>query len=217
MATLGKLPKGQVRNNIVLPEGYGKKVTLDGKRVTVKPTIEVSVYKDRWGRYTVKNKGDRLTPAEKRLGLRRSRSQEAQWIKQEYETYGPNTIIRKVKGRESGRLKRWQVNDIKGWAKLTKKNQEFIGEKTPFREGDMERLMRSLDGTTFAWSNGIKFTEMWDKMTADEKFDFMQKTADQDWDQFFKEYIDSDGTWSDTIDLQRQEEGLNMVLALMES
>lgn len=213
MATLGRLPKGQVRNNIVLPEGYGKKITVDGKRALWKPTVEVSVYKDKWGRYTVKTKGDRLTPAEKRLGLRRSRSQEAQWIKKEYETYGPRTTIRKIKGRESNKLKRWEVNSIKGWALPKKK--EFIGEKTPLREGDMERLMKSLDRTTYAWSNGIKFSDMWNKMSADEKFDFMQKTADLDWDQFFKEYIDSDGTWDDNVNLESQEEGLNMVLALM--
>ena len=76
-----KLKKGEVRNLIRLPEHYGEKVTIGGRRVIYAPAIDVTVYKDKWGRYTVLEKGHRLTPAEKKLGLKRTRSAEAKFIK----------------------------------------------------------------------------------------------------------------------------------------
>ena len=39
-----KLKKGEVRNLIRLPENYGAKVTIGGRRVTYAPAIDVTVY-----------------------------------------------------------------------------------------------------------------------------------------------------------------------------
>lgn len=122
-----KLKKGEVRNLIKLPEHYGEKVTIGGQRVTYKPIVDVTVYKDKWGRYTVVEKGHKLTPAEKKLGLKRTRSAEAKFIKKQFEATGPKTQMRQLDinriNKGSRTFKPWEINATKGW----------IDTKTPNR------------------------------------------------------------------------------------
>ena len=137
-----KLKKGEVRNLIKLPENYGAKVTIGGVRTTYKPLIDVTVYKDKWGRYTVLEKGHRLTPAEKRLGLKRTRSAEAKFIKQQFEATGPKTQMRQLsvnKVNKGDRIfKPWEINATKGW--IDTKRESFVGKSHPGRVGEMEQL-----------------------------------------------------------------------------
>lgn len=211
------LPKGQVRNLIRVPENYNKRVTIDGMRVRFRPTIEVTVYKDRWGRYAVVDKGRRLTPEEKKLGLKRVRSKEAQWIASQYETIGPNAKLRKLESNkrrpENRNFRAWKVGAVEGWVQL--KTGSFIGKDMPGRQGEMEVLMYSLDRTTFAANNHISFSDIWDKMTIQQRFDAMTRLQQIDWETFFKEYIDSDGNYDDDLNLERQEEGLAMVMEIL--
>lgn len=218
-----KLKKGEVRNLISLPDKYGKQVTVDGKRVWFYPKVEVSVFKDKWGRYTVLDKGHRLTASEKRLGLKRTRTKEAQFIKSEYERSGPYTKMRKLpdlKGKSSSQYKHWQVGANKGWLNVKKVGltngkgeavNPFIVEDSVGRTGDIEILLYSISRTTYAINNGLDLVGMWKKLTAKEKFAVMVELEKIDWENFFNEYIDSDGIFSDYIDESKQEIGVSMV------
>lgn len=221
-----KLKKGEVRNIITVPEKYGKQITVDGKRVWFYPTIEVSVFKDRWGRYTVADKGHRLTPQEKKLGLKRTRTKEAQFIKQEFERGGPLTKMRKLsdlKGKSSAQFKRWQVGANKGWLNVKKvgKNGKninpFIVENTIGRKGDMEILLYSISRTTYAINNDIDLVQIWEKLSEKDKFSKMVELEKMDWDDFFNVYVDSDGIYSDYIDEAKQEIGVKMILDILTS
>lgn len=224
-----KLKPGEVRNLINFPDMYGHKVTIDGKRVTFTPTVEVSVYKDRWGRYTVVDKGHRLTAQEKKLGLRRTRTKEAQFIKREFEN-SPYSHLRKLtqlKGKSSRQYPRWEVDGVKGWVNLSKvgkpgkggigKADAFIGKQMIGRKGEMEVLMYSLSRTTFATEAGINLLDMWNKLTEAQKFAKMVELLNIDWDNFFDEYIDSDGIYSDDINMTKQEIGVNMIAEILQS
>lgn len=212
-----KLKKGEVRNLIKVPAHYGEKVTIGGERVTFRPNVPVTVYKDKYGRYTVVEKGHRLTAQEKALGLRRTRSGEAQFIKQQYETTGPMTRMRRLTANrqnlESRTFKPWQIGPTKGWIDI--KRGSFIGIQRIGRMGDMERLMRSLDATTGAINEGYRFREMWTKMNKEQKFEVMQELQEMDWDNFWSEFIDSDGSYDRMPDTDKQVEGLKYVNEVM--
>lgn len=209
-----KLKKGEVRNLIKLPENYGAKVTIGGVRTTYKPLIDVTVYKDKWGRYTVLEKGHRLTPAEKRLGLKRTRSAEAKFIKQQFEATGPKTRMRQLdinKVNKGDRIfKPWEINATKGW--IDTKRESFVGKSHPGRVGEMEQLMRSLDGTTAAINYGYNFREMWADLTEDEKFMAMHYLQQIDWDDFWLQVIDSDGEMRRPVDIDSQIAGLESIV-----
>ena len=209
-----KLKKGEVRNLIKLPENYGAKVTIGGVRTTYKPLIDVTVYKDKWGRYTVLEKGHRLTPAEKRLGLKRTRSAEAKFIKQQFEATGPKTQMRQLsvnKVNKGDRIfKPWEINATKGW--IDTKRESFVGKSHPGRVGEMEQLMRSLDGTTAAINYGYNFREMWADLTEDEKFMAMHYLQQIDWDDFWLQVIDSDGEMRRPVDIDSQIAGLESIV-----
>lgn len=203
-----KLRKGEVRNLLSKP----KTLVVDGKTVKVAPG-EVTVFKDRWGRYTVKEKGSRITAEERRLGLKRARGKEAAWIKSEYEQYGSELKMRKLNSKESRTLRSWQVGSLKGWVNV--RRGEFISRDYPTHLGDMERLMRSLSATTWALNNDVDFEELWYRLSGDEKFDAMSRLVDINWSNFFNTYIDSDGTHQDGINDELQERGLTYVLELL--
>ena len=209
-----KLKKGEVRNLIKLPENYGAKVTIGGVRTTYKPLIDVTVYKDKWGRYTVLEKGHRLTPAEKKLGLKRTRSAEAKFIKQQFEATGPKTQMRQLsvnKVNKGDRIfKPWEINATKGW--IDTKRESFVGKSHPGRVGEMEQLMRSLDGTTAAINYGYNFREMWADLTEDEKFMAMHYLQQIDWDDFWLQVIDSDGEMRRPVDIDSQIAGLESIV-----
>ena len=209
-----KLKKGEVRNLIRLPEHYGEKVTIGGRRVIYAPAIDVTVYKDKWGRYTVLEKGHRLTPAEKRLGLKRTRSAEAKFIKKQFEATGPKTQMRQLsvnKVNKGDRIfKPWVINATKGW--IDTKRDSFVGESHPGRVGEMEQIMRSLDGTTAAINYGYNFTEMWADLTEDEKFMAMHYLQQIDWDNFWLQVIDSDGEMRRPVDIDSQIAGLESIV-----
>lgn len=209
-----KLKKGEVRNLIKLPENYGAKVTIGGVRTTYKPLIDVTVYKDKWGRYTVLEKGHRLTPAEKKLGLKRTRSAEAKFIKQQFEATGPKTRMRQLdinKVNKGDRIfKPWEINATKGW--IDTKRESFVGKSHPGRVGEMEQLMRSLDGTTAAINYGYNFREMWADLTEDEKFMAMHYLQQIDWDDFWLQVIDSDGEMRRPVDIDSQIAGLESIV-----
>lgn len=212
------LPKGTVRNNIVLPPNYGKKVTVGGQRTTLKPQLEVSVYKDRYGRYTVVEKGHRLTAEEKKLGLKRTRSKEALFIKQQFEMSGPRTTMRKLDSKRmqsNRRFRTWEVNGVKGWQDMD--SWAFIGKDMPGRKGEVESLMYSLDRTTAGAAEGYDFLGTWRRMNTDEKFEAMQLLYEIDWENFFIEFIDSDGKMTRYVDETRQQEGLDMVMGILAS
>ena len=223
-----KLKPGEVRKNIKLPDMYGHKVTIDGKRVVFTPTVEVTVYKDKWGRYAVTEKGHRLTAQEKRMGYKRSRGKEARFIKQEFEKYGPESSLRKMtqlKGKSSKSFPKWEVNAVKGWVNLSKVGKKksdgvstvdpFIGEHMIGRMGDMERLMYSLDRTTYGVEAGLNFRKIWNSLTETEKFAKMVELEKIDWDDFFNEYVDSDGENFMNVDTVKQEIGLTMILEIL--
>lgn len=214
---LARLRKGEVRNLIRLPEGYGKKVTVGGVRSTFLPTIEVSVYKDKWGRYTVVEKGHRLTPQEKRLGLKRTRSGEARMIAEQFKATGPMTSMRKLTGKkvmENRMFRAWEVNSTKGWMDI--KRGSFVGMQRVGRTGEMESLMHSLDATTAAINNGWDFTGFWESLDDGQRFKVMQRLQEVDWENFWNEYIDSDGTMRRMPDEDKQTEGLETVMGIMQ-
>lgn len=206
------LPKGQVRNLINLPANYGKRINVGGIRSTYKPSLEVSVYKDRYGRYTVVEKGHRLTAEEKRLGLKRTRSLEARFIKERFETYGPDITLRKAPSKRMGetrRLKVWEVNGQKGWVDV--KKGEFIGVEMPGVTGDMERMMRSFDRTTFGLGTDSNFEGRYRNLNARQKLEMIELISELDLDTFFREYIDSDGSFEREVNEAKQEEGLEII------
>lgn len=213
-----RLKKGEIRNIIQLPESYGERITIGGERVTFRPTIEVSVFKDKWGRYTVAEKGHRLTPAEKRLGLKRTRTAEAKFIKQQFETSGPKTHMRKLdvnkvnKGDKT--FKPWEVNATKGW--IDTKRGSFIGKNKIGRTGEMEQLMKSLDATTGAINNGFNFRELWASLNDDQKFAVMTRLQEMEWDDFWNNWVDSDGDFSKLVDVDRQVEALEAVMSVIQ-
>lgn len=211
MAT--KLKKGEVRNLIKLPELYGAKVTIGGERVIYKPIIDVTVYKDKWGRYTVVEKGHKLTSAEKKLGLKRTRSAEAKFIKKQFEATGPKTQMRQLDinriNKGSRTFKPWEINATKGW--IDTKRESFVGKSHPGRVGEMEQLMRSLDGTTAAINYGYNFRQMWADLSEEEKFKLMAELQKMDWDTFWDEWVDSDGDFSKLVDVDRQIAALETV------
>ena len=212
-----KLKKGEVRNLIRLPEHYGEKVTIGGRRVTYAPAIDVTVYKDKWGRYTVLEKGHRLTPAEKKLGLKRTRSKEAQFIKKQFEATGPKTQMRQLsvnKVNKGDRIfKPWEVNATKGWIDTTR--ESFVGKSQPGRVGEMEQIMRSLDGTTAAINYGYNFREMWADLTEDEKFMAMHELQQIDWEHFWVQLIDSDGEMRRPVDIDSQLAALESIVDIL--
>lgn len=214
MNVASKLKKGEVRNLIKLPEHYGEKITLGGVRGLYKPTIEVSVYKDKWGRYTVVEKGHRFTAQEKKLGLKRTRSAEAKFIKQQFETSGPRTHMRQLEQNRINKgdryFKPWEVNATKGW--IDTKRGSFVGKNMPGRVGEMEQLMKSLDATTAALSYGYNFRQLWADLTEDQKFRLMRELQTNDWDTFWNEWVDSDGTLDKLPDVDKQTAGLETVM-----
>ena len=203
-----RLRKGEVRNLL----GPPKTVKIDGKTVKVAPS-EVSVFKDRWGRYTVRERGVRMTASERRLGLRPARGKEAKWIRSEYEMYGSDLKMRKIGGKENRSLRAWEVGSLRGWVDL--KKGEFISRDYPTHLGDMERLMRSLSATTWALINNVDFGELWSRLTGDEKFVAMTKLSGIDWDNFFKSFIDSDGSRQDVVSEELQGDGLVRILKIL--
>lgn len=209
-----KLKKGEVRNLIRLPENYGAKVTIGGRRVTYAPAIDVTVYKDKWGRYTVLEKGHRLTPAEKKLGLKRTRSAEAKFIKKQFEASGPKTQMRQLsvnKVNKGDRIfKPWEINATKGWIDTTR--ESFVGKSHPGRVGEMEQIMRSLDGTTAAINYGYNFRQMWADLTEDEKFRAMHELQQIDWDNFWAQLVDSDGEMRRPVDIDSQLAALESIM-----
>ncbi len=202
------LRKGEVRNLLSKP----KTITVDGKTVKVAPG-EVVVFKDRWGRYTVKEKGARMTETDRRLGLKRARGKEAAWIRSEYEQYGSELRMRKLDSRESRTLRAWEVGSLKGWVNV--RQGEFISRDYPTHLGDMERLMRSLSATTWALKNNVDFEELWYRLSGDERFEAMSKLVDINWSNFFNTYIDSDGSHQDTVNEELQGQGLNHILEVL--
>ena len=213
MNVASKLKKGEVRNLINLPEHYGEKITLGGARGVYKPAIEVSVYKDKWGRYTVVEKGHRFTAQEKKLGLKRTRSAEAKFIKKQFETSGPRTHMRQLEvnriNKGSRYFKPWEINATKGW--IDTKRDSFIGKQRMGRMGEMEQLMKSLDATTAALKYKYNFREEWNSLTEEQKFRLMQDLQTIDWDTFWNEWVDSDGTLDKLPDVDRQIAALETV------
>lgn len=213
-----KLKKGEVRNLIRLPEHYGEKVTIGGRRVIYAPAIDVTVYKDKWGRYTVLEKGHRLTPAEKKLGLKRTRSAEAKFIKKQFEATGPKTQMRQLsvnKVNKGDRIfKPWVINATKGW--IDTKRESFVGESHPGRVGEMEQIMRSLDGTTAAINYGYNFRQMWADLTEDEKFMAMHYLQQIDWDNFWLNMVDSDGEMRRPVDIDSQLAALESIVDIFQ-
>ena len=209
-----KLKKGEVRNLIKLPENYGAKVTIGGIRTNYKPLIDVTVYKDKWGRYTVVEKGHKLTPAEKKLGLKRTRSAEAKFIKQQFEATGPKTRMRQLdinKVNKGDRIfKPWEINATKGW--IDTKRESFVGKSHPGRVGEMEQIMRSLDGTTAAINYGYNFRQMWADLSEEEKFKAMHYLQQIDWDNFWLQIMDSDGEMRRPVDIDSQIAGLESIV-----
>ena len=209
-----KLKKGEVRNLIRLPENYGAKVTIGGRRVTYAPAIDVTVYKDKWGRYTVLEKGHRLTPAEKKLGLKRTRSAEAKFIKKQFEASGPKTQMRQLsinKVNKGDRIfKPWEINATKGWIDTTR--ESFVGKSHPGRVGEMEQIMRSLDGTTAAINYGYNFRQMWADLSEEEKFRAMHYLQQIDWEHFWVQLIDSDGEMRRPVDIDSQLAALESIV-----
>ena len=208
------LKKGEVRNLIKLPEHYGEKVTIGGQRVIYKPAIDVTVYKDKWGRYTVVEKGHKLTSAEKRLGLKRTRSAEAKFIKKQFEATGHKTQMRQLdinrinKGNRT--FKPWVINATKGW--IDTKRESFVGKSHPGRVGEMEQIMRSLDGTTAAINYGYNFRQMWADLTEDEKFRAMHELQQIDWDYFWLQLVDSDGEMRRPVNIDSQLAALESIM-----
>lgn len=209
-----KLKKGEVRNLIKLPENYGAKVTIGGRRVTYAPAIDVTVYKDKWGRFTVLEKGHRLTPDEKKLGLKRTRSKEAQFIKKQFEATGPKTQMRQLSANRVNKgdriFKPWEINATKGW--IDTKRESFVGKSHPGRVGEMEQIMRSLDGTTAAINYGYNFRQMWADLTEDEKFMAMHYLQQIDWDYFWLQMVDSDGEMRRPVDIDSQLAALESIV-----
>ena len=208
------LKKGEVRNLIKLPEHYGEKVTIGGQRVIYKPAIDVTVYKDKWGRYTVVEKGHKLTSAEKRLGLKRTRSAEAKFIKKQFEATGPKTQMRQLEANRINKgdriFKPWEVNATKGW--IDTKRESFVGKSHPGRVGEMEQIMRSLDGTTAAINYGYNFREMWANLSEEEKFRAMHELQKFDWDNFWLNMVDSDGEMRRPVDIDSQLAALESIV-----
>lgn len=213
-----KLKKGEVRNLIRLPENYGAKVTIGGVRTTYKPLIDVTVYKDKWGRYTVLEKGHRLTPDEKKLGLKRTRSAEAKFIKKQFEATGPKTQMRQLSANRVNKgdriFKPWEINATKGW--IDTKRESFVGKSHPGRVGEMEQIMRSLDGTTAAINYGYNFRQMWADLTEDEKFMAMHYLQQIDWDYFWLQLVDSDGEMRRPVDIDSQLAALESIVDIFE-
>lgn len=210
----GRLKKGEVRNLIRLPEHYGERITIGGVRGTFRPTIEVSVYKDKWGRYTVVEKGHRFTAQERKLGLKRTRSKEAKYIKQQFETSGPRTHMRQLEPNRVNKGDRyfrpWEINATKGWIDI--KRGSFVGRNMPGRMGEMEQLMKSLDATTAALSNGYNFREMWAGLTEEQKFRLMHDLQELDWETIWNEWVDSDGIMDKLPDVDKQTAALETVM-----
>lgn len=213
-----KLKKGEVRNLIRLPENYGAKVTIGGKRVTYAPAIDVTVYKDKWGRFTVLEKGHRLTPDEKKLGLKRTRSKEAQFIKKQFEATGPKTQMRQLTANRVNKgdriFKPWEINATKGW--IDTKRESFVGKSHPGRVGEMEQIMRSLDGTTAAINYDYNFRQMWADLTEDEKFMAMHHLQQIDWDYFWLQLVDSDGEMRRPVDIDSQLAALESIVDIFQ-
>lgn len=213
-----KLKKGEVRNLIRLPENYGAKVTIGGVRTTYKPLIDVTVYKDKWGRYTVLEKGHRLTPDEKKLGLKRTRSAEAKFIKKQFEATGPKTQMRQLSANRVNKgdriFKPWEINATKGW--IDTKRESFVGKSHPGRVGEMEQIMRSLDGTTAAINYGYNFRQMWADLTEDEKFMAMHYLQQIDWDYFWLQLVDSDGEMRRPVDIDSQLAALESIVDIFQ-
>ena len=213
-----KLKKGEVRNLIRLPENYGAKVTIGGVRTTYKPLIDVTVYKDKWGRYTVLEKGHRLTPDEKKLGLKRTRSAEAKFIKKQFEASGPKTQMRQLSANRVNKgdriFKPWEINATKGW--IDTKRESFVGKSHPGRVGEMEQIMRSLDGTTAAINYGYNFRQMWADLTEDEKFMAMHYLQQIDWDYFWLQLVDSDGEMRRPVDIDSQLAALESIVDIFQ-
>lgn len=209
-----KLKKGEVRNLINLPENYGAKVTIGGRRVVYAPIVEVTVYKDKWGRYTVAEKGHKLTAAEKKLGLKRTRSKEAQFIKKQFEATGPKTQMRQLEANRINKgdriFKPWEINATKGW--IDTKRESFVGKSHPGRVGEMEQIMRSLDGTTAAINYGYNFREMWAGLSEEEKFRAMHELQKIDWDNFWLNMVDSDGEMRRPVDIDSQLAALESIV-----
>lgn len=209
-----KLKKGEVRNLINLPENYGAKVTIGGRRVKYAPIVEVSVYKDKWGRYTVVEKGHKLTAAEKKLGLKRTRSKEAQFIKKQFEATGPRTQMRQLETNRINKgdriFKPWEINATKGW--IDTKRESFVGKSHPGRVGEMEQIMRSLDGTTAAINYGYNFREMWADLSEEEKFKAMHYLQQIDWDDFWLNMVDSDGEMRRPVNIDSQLAALESIV-----
>lgn len=213
-----KLKKGEVRNLIRLPENYGAKVTIGGVRTTYKPLIDVTVYKDKWGRYTVLEKGHRLTPDEKKLGLKRTRTAEAKFIKKQFEATGPKTQMRQLSANRVNKgdriFKPWEINATKGW--IDTKRESFVGKSHPGRVGEMEQIMRSLDGTTTAINYGYNFRQMWADLTEDEKFMAMHYLQQIDWDYFWLQLVDSDGEMRRPVDIDSQLAALESIVDIFQ-
>ena len=213
-----KLRKGEVRNLIKLPENYGAKVTIGGRRVIYSPIVEVTVYKDKWGRYTVVEKGHKLTSAEKKLGLKRTRSAEAKFIKKQFEATGPKTQMRQLEVNRINKgdriFKPWEINVTKGW--IDTKRDSFVGKSHPGRVGEMEQIMRSLDGTTAAINYGYNFREMWAELTEEQKFKAMHYLQQIDWEHFWVQLVDSDGEMKRPVDIDSQLAALESIVDIFE-
>lgn len=206
-----KLKPGEIRN--LLKPVEQKKVVIDGRPVKVKTETPVTIYKDRWGRYTVLERGRRLGAAEKRLGLKRSRGKEADWIKKEFEEFGPRITLRKTGGKQSKSLRSWEVNGLKGWVNL--KDSEFISKNYPTHIGDMEKLMFSLSMTQCARRKGWDFESIWRGLDENQQFQAISKLIGFNWANFFETYVDSDGVGGEAVNLELQEQGLRKVLKIL--
>ena len=111
-------------------------------------------------------------------------------------------------------FKPWEINATKGW--IDTKRESFVGKSHPGRVGEMEQIMRSLDGTTAAINYGYNFREMWADLSEEEKFRAMHYLQQIDWDYFWLQVVDSDGEMRRPVNIDSQLAALESIVDIFE-
>ena len=219
-----------------------KRVVNPTPKVTVSLTIsssfgtaEVSVYRDRKGNLYVRQKNDRLTPAEKRKGLTRASSNLAKTVKEFYSS--PENLGYKIKFTKPGSgiertkyLRPATIDGRAGW--FDTRTRKFLFKEQRARKpnaygenwkqyGTMQLNLRAVDGTAYGLTRKGSLEEFYlNNLNAKEKARLTEALAVIDWENdVYAHFVSSDPDESHPTgrpDFDEEKKGYDFVVSTIE-
>ena len=211
------------------------KVTVSSSISASFGTVEVSVYRDRKGNLYVRQKNERLTPAEKRKGLTRASSNLAKTVKEFYSE--PENLGYKLKFSKPGsgiertrNLRPATIDGRAGWfdtrtgkflfKELRSERPNQWGEKWK-QYGTIQLNLRSLDSTAYGLVQKGSLEEFYlNNLNAKEKAKLTEALAILDWEnEVYSHFVSSDPDESAPAgrpDHDEEKKGYDTVLSVIE-